>query len=113
MKKHAPKDIKIRCIIWLATYVILGLVSNIYMIYNENSTGTYPIGPLSAHSLFVMAVCALFFIPLGIDISHRAKRCDMKRLAVISRIVVIAMGIWILFSLLISVLMLILPSSTT
>ena len=107
--KKSPKQVKKLCIIWIAAYLILGSLTNIYMICVKVSSDALPDIPFSIRTLFSMAAVAFFFIPFAIKINRQAKAAEMKKIAAAAKVISVLFSIWLFLVLATSLLSLLFP----
>ena len=96
---NPQKQVKKLCLIWVISYIIIGIASNAYVIYMHIYSGNPPTTPLGYPNYSVMAVCAFFFIPFAYFINRRAKAAEMRKIAIASKAVVIIMSVWLVLAL--------------
>lgn len=109
MNSNPQKQVKKLCLIWVISYIIIGIASNAYVIYLHIDSGSPPSTPLGFHNYSVMAMCAFFFIPFAHFINRRSKAAGMKKIVIASKVVLMIMSIWLLFALAFTLLTALVP----
>lgn len=67
-------------ILWVISYVVFGLLSNGYVLYQRVFVGYDPIHMLSGYQILSFVVLIIYFIPLLLIVLHDAKETKMRRL---------------------------------
>lgn len=96
--------------VWVVSYILLGILSNIYAIYQRVVNQYNPIAMLSKYQLFSLFIMIFYFLPLLFYVIRFAKLGGMKKLYRISRIVFLLFSIWSLALFVLTVLALLNPS---
>ena len=81
-------------IIWVVSYVLLGIISNIYTIYQRAINDYNPVTMLSGYQLLSLIIMLLYFIPMLFVICRYSKLAHMKKLNRIASIVCVFISIW-------------------
>jgi hypothetical protein len=96
MKDKMKKRAKILSIIWLISYVVVGIFSGIYITASNVAYGINPLSMLSNYQLFVLVIVAVYFLPLLCAVHFCARKAEMAKLASMSRVVFVFLLIWTL-----------------
>lgn len=96
--------------IWATSYVVLGTMSNAYILHQQHVYGYNPITMLSGYQIAHLLVMLLYFLPMLLIIRYYAKRAEMKKLYIFSCILGALMALWCILLLVTTILALIYPN---
>lgn len=72
--------------LWVISYVVLGVLSNAYVLYQRVFVGYDPIHMLSGYQVFSLIIMIVYFIPLLLVVLHYAKISEMRKLCKITSV---------------------------
>ena len=84
-------------IIWIASFIILGVISFIYIIYQRVVNNYNPITMLSGYQLFSLVIMLIYFMPMLLVIRRYSKLAHMTKLRRIAGIAYVFIAIWATF----------------
>lgn len=84
-------------IVWIVSFVIVGIVSNAYVLYQRTIIGVNPIRMLSSYQIISFLLIVLYFLPLLKAIIRYSKLAHMRLLHKIAGIVFAMISIWSFF----------------
>lgn len=83
-------------IVWLATYGIFNIASNVYYLYQKTVVGYNPLVLLSGYQIFSLIIMLVYFLPMLIAAYHYSKKANMPRVRTVTGIVLGLLGLWLL-----------------
>ena len=109
MEDKYRKKARALSIVWIASYVLLGVISNIYTIYQRAVNDYNPITMLSGYQLFSLLVMLIYFMPMLLLVCRYSKLAHMNKLHRVAQIVFVFIAIWTTFLFLLTVISLSFP----
>jgi Mn2+/Fe2+ NRAMP family transporter len=100
----AKKRVKHLGILWITLFVVYAITAGIYNIATMLENTESPIQMLSGYQIVTLIVTCVFFLPLMYVIYHYASLAGMKKTKVCALVVCIYLTIWIVLSLMMTVL---------
>lgn len=96
MNMDSKKTTKTLCIVWLVSFMFVGLFSSIYRMLHEFVTGYSPTETFGGYSIFIFAIVLFYFCPLIIFIRRFAKQAKMKAIYIVSNLLILHHMLWLI-----------------
>lgn len=98
MKKNRPPEKKVWFLscLWLASYLLAGVLAIVYMFSTVMKTGAMPVLRGSTYARLVFASVLFWFLPLLFCIRHHAKRAQIHWLSTVSVCIIVFLSLWTL-----------------
>ena len=103
------KRAKILFRLWVISYIIYNVISNIYYLHQQNIMFNNPIVLLSKYQVLSLVIMIAYFLPLLITVFHYSKLADMLRFHSIVRFILIFFSIWLMLMVLFTILAIFIP----
>lgn len=96
---NSKNKVKLLLVLWIISYIIVSFLFAYYNFFygtpiNEIAVSGVrnTVGPLT------LLIVLIYFIPLMVYINRSAKKCEMKKIVLVSRVIIGLMLIWSAFT---------------